>query len=194
MSFDPTKLPPDLPIPADDGSARHLVGVVLPELAFTATEGSPLNLARLARDTLVLFIHPAIARPDRPLPKGWDETPGARGCTPQSCGFRDRYGDFVDLGVTVAGLSSQTHKEQIEAADRLKLPFPLLSDPQLRLAQELELPTFQIGGMTLYKRLTLIARNGRIVKTFYPVFPPDQNASEVAQWLSKHPAPASDPA
>jgi peroxiredoxin len=152
-------------VPVDDGAADDLVGKELPA------------------GTLVLYVYPRTGRPGIDPPAGWDEIPGARGCTPQSCAFRDHNADFGALGARVAGLSSQTTEYQREAAERLGLPFPLLSDPELRLAAALGLPTFTVEGMRLYTRLTLVARAGTIVKVFYPVFPPDRNAEEVLAWL-----------
>jgi peroxiredoxin len=124
-----------------------------------------------------------MGRPGQELPPGWDATPGARGCTPQSCSFRDRHVDFQELGYTVLGLSSQTHEAQVEAARRLHLPYELVSDPEMVLARELSLPIFQVAGMNSYKRLTLVVVRGSIVKVFYPVFPPQLNAEEVLTWL-----------
>src|SRR5438105_8308513 len=160
-------LPPDLPVPVDDGAARHLRGQTLPGLRFASTRGGTADLAELASELLVLYVYPRTGRPGEPSPPGWDATPGARGCTPQSCAFRDRYAQFGALGATVAGLSAQTPVDQSEAAERLRLPFPLLADPELRLAAAIALPTFEIAGLTLYKRLTLVARGARIVKVFY---------------------------
>jgi peroxiredoxin len=131
----------------------------------------------------VLYVYPRIGRPDRASLPGWDEIPGARGCTQQSCAFRDRQGEFAELGYKVVGFSAQSTEEQQEAAERLHLDFPLLSDPELQLARELRLPTFEAARMTLYKRLTLVVRAGRIVKVFYPVFPPDANAEAVLTWI-----------
>jgi peroxiredoxin len=132
------------------------------------------------RDFSVLYVYPRSGRPDQPLLPGWDETPGARGCTPQSCAFRDAY---PDLGVTVAGLSAQPLDDQIEFAERNRMPFPVVSDPEHRLGAALGLPTFEIAGLALYKRITLVSENARIVKVFYPVFPPDENAADVLAWL-----------
>jgi peroxiredoxin len=176
-------LPPDLPVPQDDGAAAHLPGMELPRLKFPATSGGELDLAEAAAGTFALYVYPRIGRPGVASPEGWDATPGARGCTPQSCGFRDLHGELAALGALVAGLSAQDEAYQLEAAERLHLPFPLLADPELRLARALDLPTFEIGGMVLYRRLTLVARAGRVVKAFYPVFPPDENAADVLAWL-----------
>jgi peroxiredoxin len=168
----------------DDGAAGHLVGMQVPALGFPATTGGERDLAELAAGTLVLYIYPRTGVPGVPLPAGWDAIPGARGCTPQACGFRDHHAELTALGATVAGLSAQSPAEQAEAAERLHLPFPLLSDPARRLGSALSLPTFEADGATLYRRLTLVARAGRVVTTFYPVFPPDANAEEVMAWLS----------
>jgi peroxiredoxin len=135
----------------------------------------------------VLYVYPMTGRPGVPLPEGWDAIPGARGCTPQSCGFRDHYAELQSLHTGVFGLSVQTTEYQREARERLHLPFQLLSDSALRLKRLLRLPTFTAGGMELYKRLTLIVENGRIVKVFYPVFPPDRNAEEIIAWLRGEP-------
>jgi peroxiredoxin len=159
--------------------------VDLPALTFEATAGGRIDLREPAAGTLVLYVYPRTGRPGIDPPAGWDEIPGARGCTPQSCAFRDHNAEFGALGARVAGLSSQTTDYQREAAERLGLPFPLLADPELRLAAALDLPTFTVEEMRLYKRLTLVARAGTIVKVFYPVFPPDRNAEEVLAWLRK---------
>jgi peroxiredoxin len=188
--YDPTVLPEDLPVPVDDGAADHLPGLELPTLSFPATTGGMVDLREAAAGTLVLYLYPRTGRPGVDLPPGWDAVPGARGCTPQTCAFRDRHDELVRLGARVAGLSAQTTDYQREAAERLRLPFPLLADPELRLAAALRLPTFEIEGARLYKRLTLVARAGVIAKVFYPVFPPDANAGEVAAWLSSAPSTA----
>jgi peroxiredoxin len=182
MSTDFFPLPSNLPVPIEDGAAAHLPGLLLPDLNLPSTDGKAVNLARL--DGLwVIYIYPMTGRPGVPLPVGWDEIPGARGCTPQSCGFRDHYAQLHMLNVGVLGLSTQTTDYQREARDRLHLPFELLSDSTLRLKTELRLPTFSVGGIELLKRLTLIAHDRRIQKVFYPVFPPDRNAEEVLVWL-----------
>jgi peroxiredoxin len=167
--------------PQDD-AYDHLVGIALPELRLESTVG-PVDLAELPDGPLVLFIYPhATGRPDAPVP-GWDQIPGARGCTAQSCAFRDAHDRFRALGATVAGLSVQTADEQREFAARVGLRFSLISDPERELAAALALPTFIAGGRTFYKRLTLIAAAGRIVKIFYPVVPPERNPSDVLSWL-----------
>ncbi len=182
MTYDPTVLPAGLPIPADDGAADHLEGRELPALRLETTAGE-LDLAEAAAGLLVLYVYPRTGRPDQFPPEGWDETPGARGCTPQSCGFRDHGTELKELGATVVGLSAQPLEEQREAAERLGLPHAVAADPELRLAGALDLPTFEFEGARLLKRLALVAQGGRIVKVFYPVFPPDENAAEVAAWL-----------
>jgi peroxiredoxin len=182
VSYDPAVLPAGLPIPEDDGAADHLEGKLVPPLYLESTAGE-LNLAALAAELLVLYVYPRTGRPGIEPPTQWDETPGARGCTPQSCGFRDRGAELHELGAVVVGLSAQTIEDQREVAERLALPHAVAADPELRLADALGLPTFEFEGLTLYKRLALVAEEGRIVKVFYPVFPPDENAAEVAAWL-----------
>jgi peroxiredoxin len=180
------RLPEHLPPPADDGACNHLPGLRLPSTALPATSGGKVELANLA-GTTVLYCYPRTGRPDQELPPGWNDFPGARGCTPQSCAFRDHYQELQRLGARVFGLSTQSTEYQQEAAQRLHLPFALLSDEELQFASALHLPTFEVGEMTLIKRLTLILRDGRIAKVFYPVFPPDQNALQVINWLSHNP-------
>jgi len=175
MPSDYRSLPPDLPVPEDDGAADHLPGLELPDLALDSSQGR-VNV----RDFDVIYIYPRSGRPGIPSLPGWDETPGARGCTPQSCAFRDLY---PDLDVPVAGLSAQALDDQLEFAERNRMPFPVLADPERRLGEALDLPTFEIAGLELYKRLTLVAEHGRIAKVFYPVFPPDANAGEVLAYL-----------
>jgi peroxiredoxin len=156
----------------------------LPDVALPATTGGAISLAELTRGRLVTYVYPRTGRPGVPLIEGWNEIPGARGCTPQSCAYRDSLAEFEDLGATVVGLSAQSAAEQVEFAEREQIPFPLLSDPGLVLAERLGLPTFEAGGMTLYRRLTFVAAAGTIDGAFYPVFPPDRDASEVLAWLA----------
>jgi peroxiredoxin len=178
-------LPPDLPVPVDDGAADHLPGVRLPSLALHSTLGEEVDLADAAAraGTLVLYVYPRTGTPGEPSPDGWDAIPGARGCTPQSCAFRDHAAELAALGAQVLGLSAQPAAAQAAFAVREHLPFALLSDPRLELADELRLPTFEAGGMRLFKRITLLVEDGAIAKAFYPVFPPDRNAAEVVAWL-----------
>ena len=176
---DPYVLPVDLPVPVDDGAADHLTGAELPDLVLPSSQGA-VNV----RDFDVLYVYPRTGRPGEPLPPGWDDIPGARGCTPQSCAFRDHHRELVALGARVAGLSAQSLDDQVEFAQRSQMPFPVISDEWLDLARDPGLPTFDVEGMTLYKRLALIAERGRIVKVFYPVFPPDRNAQDVLDWLA----------
>ena len=183
MSHDPYTLPPDLPVPEDDGAAAHLPGTVVPRLDLPTTDQRALDLAEAAQQLLVLYIYPRTGKPGEPLPTGWDEIPGARGCTPQSCAFRDPHAEIVAAGAHTLGLSAQNVAEQHEVVERLGLPYALASDPLLLLAQALDLPTFEVDGMHLYKRITLIADEGRIEKVFYPVFPPNRNAQDVLEWL-----------
>jgi peroxiredoxin len=180
--FDPRVLPPDLPVPEDDGAARHLPEAELPALSLPSSAG-PLNLRDAAAGSLVLYIYPRTGRPGVPPPDGWDATPGARGCTPQSCAFRDHRAELAELGAAVVGMSAQSLADQQEFAAREHIPYPLISDPDLKLAEALGLPTFEIAGMRLYRRITLVAQAGRIEHVFYPVFPPDRNAADVVAWL-----------
>jgi peroxiredoxin len=182
-AHDPTYLPPDIPVPQDDGAARHLTGMTLPDLALAATGGPEVNLSKL-EGRAVVYIYPRTGVPGVDAPPGWDDIPGARGCTPQSCGFRDHFADLKALGVAhVYGLSTQDTGYQREAAERLHLPFPVLSDADLQLTRAINLPTFTTSGMTLLKRMAFVIDDGVIVKAFYPVFPPDKNAGEVIAWL-----------
>jgi peroxiredoxin len=179
-------LPANLPVPIDDGACNHLVGLRLPSLPLMSTTGAPVDLAQLPGITVV-YCYPRTGAPGEDVPEGWDLIPGARGCTPQSCAFRDHFQELRQTGAaSVFGLSTQTSSYQGEAVERLHLPFALLSDADLAFTQALHLPTFEFAGMTLIKRLTLIIVDGEIIKVFYPVFPPDQNAVEVLGWLSKH--------
>ena len=179
----PLNLPPDIPVPQDDGAADHLTGLQLPDLALSATSGAPVNLSALEGRT-VLYIYPRTGVPGVDLPPGWNEIPGARGCTPQSCGFRDHFAEMKRLGVAqVFGLSTQDTAYQQEAASRLHLPFAILSDEELAFAKALNLPTFSVAGMTLLKRMALVVDDGIITKVFYPVFPPDKSAEDVVAWI-----------
>ena len=175
-SFDPYVLPEGLPVPVDDGAADHLTGARLPDLVLPSSQGGVD-----VRELEVLYVYPRSGKPGVPSLPGWDEIPGARGCTPQSCGFRDRYADF---DARVAGVSAQSLDDQLEFARRNEMPFPVISDEWLDLARDPGLPTFEVEGLTLYKRLALVAERGTIVKVFYPVFPPDRNAEEVLAWLA----------
>ena len=185
MSSKLIELPKDLPIPLDDGAAAHLEGMSLVRIALPSTDGATVELDSLT-GLSVIYIYPMTGRPGVPLPDGWDGIPGARGCTPQSCNFRDHYTELTALGSAVFGLSVQDSEYQREARDRLHLPFQLLSDSSLQLKSALRLPTFRVNGLELYKRLTLIVERGKIEKVFYPVFPPDKNAEEVLAWLKQH--------
>jgi peroxiredoxin len=178
----PYELPNDLPVPEDDGAADHLPGMRPPSVPLASTSGEIVDLSALPGRTVV-YCYPMTGRPDRSLPAGWDEIPGARGCTPQSCSFRDHHAELRSLGASVFGSSTQDTEYQREAATRLHLPFALLSDSDLAFAGTLGLPTFEVDGMVLLKRLTLVIDEGWIEKVFYPVFPPDRSAEEVVEWL-----------
>ena len=182
MSPNLYELPQDLPRPVDDGEASHLTGMRLPNVALAATSGTTVDLSTIP-GWLVLYVYPMTGRPGVPLPDGWDGIPGARGCTPQSCAFRDHYAELKSLSASVFGLSAQSTEYQKEARDRLHLPFELLSDSGHHLKQLLHLPTFNVADMLLYKRLAIIVEHGQIKKVFYPVYPPDQNAADVLDWL-----------
>lgn len=179
------ELPQNLPVPVDDGACDHLPGMRVPSVPLRSTAGHVVDLASLPGRTVV-YCYPRTGRPDVEPPKGWNDIPGARGCTPQSCAFRDHYEELQGLGAGVFGLSTQTPEYQREAVERLHLPFDLLSDANLAFAKALRLPTFQVESMILIKRLTLIIHDGRIEKVFYPVFPPDQSAEEVINWLPQN--------
>lgn len=177
--------PKDLPVPVDDGACDHLPGLALPALALPSTGGRSVRLDQLS-GCVVIYCYPMTGRPGRALPDGWDQIPGARGCTPEACSFRDHYEELRALKAQVFGLSAQTTEDQREAATRLGLPFELLSDASFTFAEALRLPTFEVEGLRLIKRLTLVARNGRVTKHFYPVFPPDKHIDELLVWLQAH--------
>lgn len=177
-----SKLPNDLPAPIDDGAANHLTVLFLPDIGLSATNGELIQINKL-QGRYVIYIYPMTGQPNIALPDGWDSIPGARGCTPQSCSFRDHADELEKLNTKIFGLSSQTTEYQLEAKSRLHLPFELLSDASLELKESLKLPTFYVGSLELYKRLTMIIENNRIIKTFYPVFPPDKNVDDVIEWL-----------
>ena len=179
-------LPVDLPRPADDGAANHLPGAPVPAIALPATTGGSLRMDEppTGFERLVLYAYPRTGRPgEPPLASDWDSIPGARGCTPESCGFRDHAAELAAAGAFVAGLSTQHSDYQREAAERLDLPFPLLSDAHLELTRALKLPTFEVAGRVLLKRLTLVVADAHVEHVFYPVFPPDRHAAEVVDWL-----------
>jgi peroxiredoxin len=185
QAHDPTVLPTDIPAPVDDGAARHLKGMRVADVALSATTGASVNLSTLKGRT-VLYIYPRTGRPGQALPTGWDGIPGARGCTPQSCGFRDHAADLTKLGVAhLFGLSAQDTAYQKEAAERLHLPFALLSDEKLAFTKAMKLPTFDVDGMRLIKRMAWVIDDGIITHVFYPVFPPDRNAENVVRWLQE---------
>lgn len=176
-------LPPNLPVPTDDGTCAHLAGMRMPAVELASTKGTVVNLGELKSARTIIYCYPMTGVPGKPLPEGWDKIPGARGCTPQSCGFRDHFEEIKALGADVFGLSTQKSDYQLEMVERLQLPFEVLSDAELKFCRALRLPTFGVDGMMLVKRLTLVIRDGVIEKVFYPVFPPDQSAEQVAQWL-----------
>jgi peroxiredoxin len=185
VTRDPYTLPPNLPAPEDDGAATHLAGATIPSLTLDSTQG-PVDLADFTAERGVLYVYPRTGKPGVDNLPGWDAFPGARGCTPQSCAFRDHAADLAELGARVAGLSSQTLDDQVEFAERTHIPYPVLADPGFRLRDALDLPTFDLAGETFYQRLALVAERGRIVQVFYPVFPPDRNAADVVDWLRRH--------
>lgn len=181
-------LPDNLPVPTDDGASTHLVGLAVPPLRLMPTNGQEICLTEISQSKrIVVYCYPLTGKPGQELPAGWSDIPGARGCTPQSCSFRDHHQELLLLNAIVFGLSTQTTEFQQEAASRLHLPFPLLSDFQRVFANALNLPMFEVEGQILTKRLTMIIWQGKIVKVFYPVFPPDKNAQEVIVWLTNNP-------
>ena len=173
------------PVPADDGGADHLVGTAMPIARLRATDGSDLYLSDLPMGRSVVFVYPRTARPGHALPAGWDDIPGAQGCTAELCSIRDAFDGLRSAGaVAVYGLSTQDTAYQSEAVARLALPFPLLADPTRQVGRALSLPTFTVAGLTVYRRLTIIVQDGVIEHVFYPVFPPETHIVDVTRWLS----------
>lgn len=182
--------PANLPPPQDDGACDHLRGRSIPNVHLTSTSGSSVDLRHLT-GVVVIFCYPMTGKPGSPLPSGWDDIPGARGCTPQACSYRDNHSEFAKHGATVFGLSTQTTAYQSEAAQRLHLPYALLSDEDLQWAKALQLPTFHVQSVGhLIKRLTLIIQDGMIQHCFYPIFPSDSDIPQVLHWLRSQPAAA----
>jgi peroxiredoxin len=180
-------LPTDLPRPSDDGAADHLKGMRLPNLSLPTTGGRTIQLENLGARRTVIYCYPMTGVPGTPLPEGWDLVPGARGCTPQACNFRDRHKELTQFGVAVYGLSTQSTEYQREMAERNHLPFEILSDSEFRLCDALRLPTFTMAGTRLLKRLTLIIKEGEIEHVLYPVFPSNESADRVIEWLKARP-------
>jgi peroxiredoxin len=180
-------LPPNLPQPVDDGATDHLIGMSMPKILLPSTGGRRIDLSTLGAPRTVIYCYPRTGVPGEPLPEGWDMIAGARGCTPQSCGFRDLMEEFEKLRVEVFGFSTQTTAYQQEAVARLHLPFAILSDAVFKACDALRLPMFEVQGMRLVKRVTLIIRNGRIEHVMYPVFPPNESAGETLRWLRSRP-------
>ncbi len=186
---DHTSLPPDLPVPIDDGAAAHLPGSMMPEVTLPTSDGGTVALGALPAGRAIVYLYPLTGRPDAALPAGWESIPGARGCTTEACDFRDHHQDLRRAGVAaVFGLSSQSVDYQREVVERLRLPFPMISDEDFALADALELPTFAADGHArLYSRLTLVVDDGRITHVFYPVFPPNTHAQQVLKWVGENP-------
>ena len=179
------KLPQNIPVPIDDGACNHLLNKALPSRFLSSTQGKDIDLSVIS-GRIVIYCYPMTGQPSTALPDGWDEIPGARGCTPQSCAFRDHYRELKQLKTQVYGISTQSTEYQREAVKRLHLPFELLSDRYLQFANSLKLPIFEIENKQLIKRVTLIAQDGKIIKVFYPIFPPNKNADEVIEWLESN--------
>jgi peroxiredoxin len=186
------ELPADLPVPPDDGAADHLAGALLPSIRLDSTTGGSVDVATIGAPWAVLYVYPMTGRPGEALPTGWDSIPGARGCTPQTCSFRDHQAELAALGAEVYGLSVQSPEYQAEMVERLHVAFPVLSDAAMEVGRALDLPTMEVAGMTLYKRLTMIIRGGRVEHVMYPVFPPDENAADVVAWLRDRLQPKAD--
>lgn len=178
-------LPKDLPVPKDDGACDHLPGSEFPSILLTSTNSLTIDITTFA-EPIVLYCYPRTGQPDKDPPIGWNQIPGARGCTPQCLGYRDAYDAFKKLGFQVFGLSTQSTEYQMEAVNRLDLPFPLLSDSEFRLTNQLNLPTFEIASMKVIKRLTMLISNSKIIKVFYPVFPSDKDAEIVLKWVNEN--------
>ena len=183
LDSDPYIFPGDLPVPVDDGACAHLEGTRIPRIALRSTKGRKVNVAAASKDRVVFFFYPDTGRPGDPRPRGWNEMPGARGCTPQSCAFRDHYREFKELGFEVYGVSAQSLEEQLEFASRNNLPYGLLNDSGFQLIKALRIPTFEFGSRVFVKRLALVVSKSVIEKVFYPVFPPNKNAETVLYYL-----------
>ena len=180
-------LPSDLPRPTDDGAAEHLLGMFMPRISLLSSAGRSVSLSELPAFRTVIYCYPMSGVPGKPLPDNWDAIPGARGCTPQACNFRDHNQEFLDLRTMVFGLSTQTTEYQREMAERLHLPFEILSDAAFQFCDAMRLPTFVAAGTKLLKRLTMVVRNGRVEHVFYPVFPTNESADQVLRWLRDNP-------
>ncbi len=178
------EIPPNLPIPENDGSTNHLRGLRLPNISLKATDGSTVSFGNIS-NRLVIYCYPMTGQPNVALPDGWDQIPGARGCTPQSCSFRDHYQELQALGAEVVVLSVQTTEYQKEMVDRLQVPFPVVSDSDYQFQKALNMPTFMAAGMTLLKRVTLIANHGVIEAVHYPIFPSDSDPGWVIDYLKR---------
>jgi peroxiredoxin len=180
-------LPSDLPVPADDGASRHLLGMALPNVRLRSTADRWVTLTNIPAPRVIVYCYPMTGVPGKPLPAGWDDIPGARGCTPETCGFRNHHKELLKLGAEVFGMSTQTTSYQQEMVNRLHVPFEVLSDQHLRFTRAMRLPTLVAAGMVLLKRLTLVVSDNLVEKVFYPVFPPDTHAEEVVAWLTRNP-------
>ncbi|MBI3440508.1 MAG: peroxiredoxin [Proteobacteria bacterium] len=183
------KLPDNLPVPVDDGSCDHLQGANIPSIEMQTTQGRFVNLKDITQVSTVIFFYPRTGEPNKPVPPDWDLIPGARGCTPQSCGFRDLYQEFKSMGFQIFGASTQETSYQQEFISRSHIPFEILSDKDYQLTEALHLPTFTYGGIRLLKRMAWILKNGKIVKVFYPIFPPNTCAETVLNWILKNDPP-----
>jgi peroxiredoxin len=182
----PDPLPPNLPVPKDDGGAKHLTGMAVPSIPLMSTSKRMVDISKPTRARTIVYFYPMTGRPGVTMPPGWDDIPGARGCTLETCGFRDLHAELAKLNAGVYGISVQSTDYHKEMVDRLKVPFDVLSDEKMALAKAMKLPLFTAGGMTLNKRLTLVLRGGKVEHVFYPVFPPDKHADEVIAWLKAH--------
>ena len=179
-------LPSNLPEPKDDGACKHLINTNLPSISLANQDGNLLKLKRNDTFRIILYCFPMTGHPEKPLPIGWDDIPGARGCTPQTCSFRDHYDDLMKLNAIPIGLSTQSVEDLKEMTNRLKIPYDIISDANLQFANLIKLPTFKVDEKVFIKRLTLIIQSSIIIKVFYPVFPPDLHVKDVINWLENN--------